>query len=482
MQQVACPGCGAPVEFRSSASVMAVCQYCQTTLLKDPESVKNLGKMAEVLEDYSPLQIGSSGRLGERGFALIGRIQLQYSAGFWNEWYLLFDDGGNGWLSDASGQYALTVEQRTSGALPIFEKLVPGHTLQVSAKLYVLSDVRTARCTAGQGELPFKVGPGWEARVADLRARNRFMTLDYSDPAATRVYVGEAVTLAGLAAQLLRDPAQITDSAGRYHGKIAALSCPSCGSPLKTVTGVTVQSLCPSCHAQIDTSGSTAVVLAAAASLQAVHFTLELGAHTTLDGQPFTVIGAMRRSEGDGGSTWTEYLLYAPGRDFLWLVETDEGWQRAQVMNDWPDWDGAANASFQDRSFAQRFSYEAVVVFAAGSFNWRVAVGDRTRIIEFANHDTRLAAEITREEMTWSRSVPVPLDQVRAWFGPQVHADSAPHPTYRSTARKILIALAMLNFVPLIEAPSTTLAYSLLAVLGIYLPAFYLDRLEEGRP
>jgi len=480
MQQVACPGCGAPVEFKSTASVMAVCAYCKTTLLKDADSVKNLGRMSEVLEDYSPLQIGSAGTHGGRGFTLIGRIQLQYSAGFWNEWYLLFDDGGSGWLSDASGQYALTLERPASGALPLFDKLVPGNTLRVASLLYTISDVRTARCTAGQGELPFKVGPGWEARVADFRAKDRFMTLDYSDPASTRVYVGEAVDLSSLSAQLLRDPAQISDSSGRFRGKIAALQCPSCGSPLQAVTGITVQTLCPSCHARIDTAGATAVVLAAGAAVEAVHFTLELGARSNLDGRSYTVLGAMRRSEGDGSSTWSEYLLYAPGKDFIWLIESAGGWQRAEVMNRWPDWDGAANASFQDRNFAQRCSYEAVVVFAIGSFNWRVAVGDRTRILEFANHEMRLAAEITREEMTWSRSLPVPLDQVRAWFGEHVHADLVPHPSYRDTARKMLIALALLNLIPLIEAPSSTIVYSLLAALGIYLPAYYLDRLDAG--
>jgi hypothetical protein len=405
---------------------------------------------------------------------------LRYSAGFWNEWYLLFDDGTNGWLSDASGQYALTVEQRTSAALPPFGQLVPGRTLKVAAQLYTIADVRTARCTAGQGELPFKVGPGWEARVADLRAKDRFVSLDYSDSAVARVYVGEAVDLPGLSAQLLRDPDVISDAAGRFHGKIAALTCPSCGSPLKAVTGITLQSICPSCHAQIDTSGSTAAVLAAGAAVAAVRFTLDLGAHTTLDGQPYTVLGALRRSEADGGSTWSEYLLYAPGQEFVWLIETGEGWQRARVLDRWPEWDGAANAAFQDRTFVQRFDYEAVVSFAAGSFNWRVAVGDRTRIIEFTHHDTRLAAEITREEMTWTCSVPLPLDQVRAWFGEHIQADLTPPPSYRHTARQMLIALAVLNLVPLIAAPSTTIAYSLLAALGIYLPAYYLDRLEAG--
>ena len=62
MQQATCPGCGAPVQFKSAASVMAVCEYCKTTLLKDAASVVDLGKMSDVLEDYSPLQIGTAGR------------------------------------------------------------------------------------------------------------------------------------------------------------------------------------------------------------------------------------------------------------------------------------------------------------------------------------------------------------------------------------------------------------------------------------
>ena len=125
MQQVACPGCGAPVQFKSAASVMAVCEFCKTTLLKDATSVSNLGKMSEVLEDYSPVQIGTSGQFAQRSFSVIGRIQLQYSDGFWNEWYVMFDDGTNGWLSDASGQFTMTFVKTAAGELPLFDKLLP---------------------------------------------------------------------------------------------------------------------------------------------------------------------------------------------------------------------------------------------------------------------------------------------------------------------------------------------------------------------
>ncbi|MGZ3254606.1 MAG: DUF4178 domain-containing protein, partial [Burkholderiaceae bacterium] len=108
MQTVSCPSCGAQVEFRSYASVLAVCEYCKTTILKDADSVKNLGKMSDVLEDYSPIQIGTTGVFGGRSFSVIGRIQLRYSAGMWNEWYVLFDDGKAAWWSDSCGQYTLT--------------------------------------------------------------------------------------------------------------------------------------------------------------------------------------------------------------------------------------------------------------------------------------------------------------------------------------------------------------------------------------
>ena len=482
MQQVACPGCGAPVQFKSTASVMAVCEFCKTTLLKDATSVSNLGKMSEVLEDYSPVQIGTSGQFAQRSFSVIGRIQLQYSDGFWNEWYVLFDDGTNGWLSDASGQFTMTFGKTAGGELPIFDKLVPGRTLAVAGQVYTTSDVRTARCSAGQGELPFKVGVGWQARVADFRTSDRFLSLDYSDGDAPRVYAGQAVKLTDLKPQLLRDADRISDSAGRFRGKVSALACPSCGAPVNCAPGATVHIVCPSCHAEVDTAGSVATVLAAGAALDKVKFTLALGAEAAIDGSRYTILGAMRRTDGDGASEWSEYLLYAPGRAFIWLIETEGGWQRAEVLDRWPTWDGAGHASLDGRNFNKREEYGARVTFAAGAFNWRVSVGDTVHVTEFVAGSLGLAAEATNEELTWSRSSPLALDQIRAWFGGHVHVEQQPHPKYADTARRILIVYLVVNAIPLLFATGNSLPYALLGAAAIYLPAYFFDRLDaEGR-
>ncbi|MGV8254736.1 hypothetical protein, partial [Pseudomonas aeruginosa] len=63
-----CPACGAPVELKSAAAVMAVCSFCKSTLLRDGETLSDIGKMSAVLEDYARVQIGTTGRYKNKAF------------------------------------------------------------------------------------------------------------------------------------------------------------------------------------------------------------------------------------------------------------------------------------------------------------------------------------------------------------------------------------------------------------------------------
>jgi ribosomal protein S27E len=103
-----CPACGAPVVFKSSASFHGVCEYCRSTLVRHGGNLENLGRMADLVEDASPIRLGTEGIYKGVHFAVIGRIQLSYAAGVWNEWHVLFDDQRGGWLSDANGEYLIT--------------------------------------------------------------------------------------------------------------------------------------------------------------------------------------------------------------------------------------------------------------------------------------------------------------------------------------------------------------------------------------
>ena len=428
MLTVSCPSCGAPVQFRSHAAVMAVCEYCRASVLKDLGSVENIGKLSEVLEDYSPIQSGTSCVAGDRGFTVIGRIQLRYSDGIWNEWYVLFDDGSSSWLGDASGQYMLTTPRKVDGELPAFDEIEAGKRYTVGGERLTAADIRTATCIGGQGELPLFVGDGWETRVADFREAGRFLTLDYSDGERPQVYDGVSLTLAQMKCQLLRDDEQIKASAGRYRGKLDALDCPSCGGMIKYLPGVTTTLVCPSCAAQLDASGPEAQVLQAGERVTQASLALELGATAKINGSDHTVIGAMVRLD-DEGSQWTEYLVYSARAGFFWLVDSEGEWYRANVLDVWPEWNwtGSATARLDKVDYEKTFEYPATVQFAAGAFNWRVKAGDVVRLHEFESQSGKasLSAELSAHELTWSRSTPVAHDQLKAWFGPALRAGGA---------------------------------------------------------
>lgn len=487
MQIVSCPSCGAEVQFRSHASVVAVCEYCRATVMKDADAVRDLGKMSSVLEDFTRIQLGTAGVLGDRNFTVVGRIQLRYSAGMWNEWFLLFDDTSTGWLGDSSGLYTLTTEARLDGALPDFEEIEPGKPYTLAGQRYTASEKRSAQCVGGQGELPFKVGEGWQARVADFRAGAAFVTLDYSDSDTPVLYHGVSVTLEDMKCQLLRDDEQIKASAGKYRGKLDALECPSCGTGIPYLPGVTTSLVCPSCQAQLDAAGPQAQILAQGEQVERVRTTLPLGATAHINGADHQVIGVMVRVD-DEGEEWTEYLLYNTRSAFFWLVETGEGWSRANVMSTWPawHWTGSDHAQLDNVTYDKTYEYPATVRFAAGAFNWRVAAGDVVRVFEFESGQTTLAAELTPEELTWSRSTPVAFDQVATWFGKALRADplgklpSQALPS-RSPGSGFMWWLLGLNAIPLLFNFSGTIFYIVLALLAIYLPAMFFAPADKGK-
>lgn len=424
MFSTSCPQCGAPLEFRSAAAVMAVCESCRSTLLKRGEQVERIGEMAAVFEDYSPLQLGATGHHGSRPFTLLGRIQLRYDDGYWTEWYASFDDGSFGWLSEASGQYTITVQKDVAGTdtvLPAFGTLRPGVGFDYDGRRYLASDIRSAHCAGGEGELPFRIGDGWQAQVADFRYESAFVTLDYSDAQQNAgqpvLYAGEAVELASLGCQGLRDVAEIRETAGRYRGDLVAFSCPSCGAPLTLPVGVADYVICGSCHAGVDCSAEQVRVFSKKRQVDAIETALQLGAQATFDGAKYTLLGLMRCRSTDGESKWDEYLLHNVERGFLWLVHSEGRWERVDVLNRWPMIGRDGQVLEDGKTYRERERYEAQVMYVVGAFNWRVQVGDRTHITDFAWRDFKMTREITADEIVWSRAKPLSNSKIAERFG-----------------------------------------------------------------
>src|SRR5437660_1675379 len=51
---------------------------------------------------------------GTRSFVVVGRIIYEWQQGRWNEWHITFNDGKDGWLSDAQDEYVITTRSEIS--------------------------------------------------------------------------------------------------------------------------------------------------------------------------------------------------------------------------------------------------------------------------------------------------------------------------------------------------------------------------------
>lgn len=400
-----CPSCGAPVVFKSASSILAVCDYCQSTLVRHDQALEDIGKMAALVEDRSPLQLGAEGSYKGVHFALIGRIQVKYGQGTWNEWHLLFDDMRTGWLSEAGGEYVLTFARYVEDRLPEVSELKVGQRFVLASQTWTVSNIENAECIAGQGELPFKVGAGYPVVAVDLRNSANFATLDYSETPPL-FFIGEAVDFKSLKMSNLREGMAIPTATVEAQ----VFRCPSCGAPLQARSKDILAVGCAACGAVVDTADRNYKLLSKALGARDEKYAprLPLGSKGVLEGKPVEVIGFLvRQSKVEGiAYDWREYLLAGGNGTYRWLTEYDGHWNVVDVLSKPPTTSGIVmvdNVRYGDQSF-RHFSTTPVaeVIQVAGEFTWRVRRGETSQVIDYVAPPLMLSRESTDNDLNWS--------------------------------------------------------------------------------
>lgn len=191
MLTLSCPSCGANVNFQSKASVFAVCSFCKSSLVRHNVDLEKIGEMADLQDDLTPLQLGTTGHFGNEKFELIGRLRVTYDDGGWNEWFAFFGDGRIAWLAEAQGYYAMCFPHVEVQA-PKRDTLRPGKVVELGSKgPFEVDDMRNVNCVFSEGELPVSAMQGRKSLSVDLSDGELGMgTIEYADD-AIRIYVGE---------------------------------------------------------------------------------------------------------------------------------------------------------------------------------------------------------------------------------------------------------------------------------------------------
>ena len=182
-----CPSCGAEVKLQSKTSYFVVCSSCKSTLQRTDMGLESVGEMADLKDDYSPIQIGTEGSYRGMYFRVIGRLQVAWGHrqsidGIWNEWHVLFNDGTTGWLSDGQGFY-LMVKPTANAVIPDHSSLQLDYTVVIDDKHFTVDDIKHCRLLGSEGELPRLSLAGQELVSIDLVGKG--------DAGASIVYAGE---------------------------------------------------------------------------------------------------------------------------------------------------------------------------------------------------------------------------------------------------------------------------------------------------
>jgi ribosomal protein S27AE len=417
MKTANCPTCGALVTFRTVASIMAVCEYCRSTLIRRGADIENIGKMAELLEDASVVQLGTEGKYRGMHFVVIGRIQLQYPQGVWNEWHLLFDNQRSGWLSDANGDYTVTFLAKVPEPLPALDQVKAGMEVMLNGVPFTVTDLEHGKCIAGAGELLFKVGAGFDAPSADLRSARDFASIDYSEDIPL-LFLGASVDFADLHFANLRDASQV----GVGKIKLNAIQCPSCGATIEIHAPGILRVTCGSCHSLIDDDNENLKVLRKFSAQQLIDPFIPLGAEGKFKGVSYRVIGFLRRAGKSDGViySWDEYLLHHPAEGFRWLTEYDGHWNFAWPANAAPaksfTMKGQRALLYAGQMYRHFEESQAKVAYVAGEFYWRVSTDETVTVNDYISPPCILSEEKSGNEITWTVGEYIEPEEVKNAF------------------------------------------------------------------
>jgi ribosomal protein S27E len=417
-RQAACPSCGATITFKFAGARAVVCEYCNFAIARTDRGLHSMGRMGELLEIPTPLQVGVTGTWGEEQFEVEGRIQMDRAGAPgapWQEILVGFPMSGRStWVAYAQGRwYATNDAELPPGGVPAISALGPGSNVDLGPHgHWVVAEVGQRRVLSGEGAMTTVPMPGVVTRYADISAQGGgFGTIDYGDGTEQpELYLGRQF-----------DPRSLQLDSGlpleAPEGKAAAVDCPNCGGNLPLLSQTAERIVCQYCGTASDVREGNLAALGPSPRPPIQPY-VPIGAEGEVRGNRYTVCGFVIRSCMVEGMvySWREYLLFGGDHvGYRWLMEEDGKWTFAEPVEAGEVMDSGNSAMLGGQSYSFKQQVQAKVDYVIGEFYWKIEIGERVDATEFQGSGGKLSRERTATEVNYSFVTPLAPHELQAF-------------------------------------------------------------------
>ena len=179
VREMDCPSCGGSLKLTSVYVRTTICPYCDQTLHIDDFGLSVAGKQPKLADYPTRFALGRKGKIKGKNFEVVGRVRYRGEDCFWDEWYLTFEDGKPGWLTEEEGECALFNKEKIKTSVPDRSQLKVGKTVDINNYKIFVTETGEVSIEGGEGQLFFVVKPGTELIHIDGNAGGKLVSIEF---------------------------------------------------------------------------------------------------------------------------------------------------------------------------------------------------------------------------------------------------------------------------------------------------------------
>ncbi|HRG88934.1 MAG TPA: DUF4178 domain-containing protein [Chitinophagales bacterium] len=398
-----CAECNSQLAIVSDFSAIRVCDTCGNVNFKYSQPVKVA--MVKPTEDLSPVKTGTTGQYDGVPFVVTGRCRINASDCYYNLWAVhITPTEEAAWLIESAGSYAFLRTKKVA----YNEIAEPALWNGKSDSYYALPELGSCRLLVTdniknvvvEGETGDILTQPDNADLYELQSDDEQSIFIIKKTNKTLHYLrGKVTTLEDLKLANTRS----IDISGNSTQSLKPIqhTC-NCGADIKVYThSLARRYACGSCGAYYKLDGDRFTLIDKKGKVNYAP-AIPLGTTGNIDGNDYTIIAFIAKTETRYNYLWTEYILFNPIKGYAFLSEYQGHWMWLTPVNFYVTTDTYTyEIPYENKIYRLYSKYQGKIETCIGEFNYNINGTSRPKCNDYICPPEILIREHEHKSVTW---------------------------------------------------------------------------------